>query len=281
MRRSMHDNRRTLAAAAMLLGVVSPQSPVVSPPPKPMVPVAASSVAADPAAYYGQYVTLMAVVDQRFSRSAFSVDQDRTRSTGHDVLILAPTLSGAVDLNTYVTVLGEVVRFDPDEIARKAKDYTLDLAPDVVARYRGRPAVLATAVINGAMVDLAKRLPPPMTAEEEAYSKVMKRIGPAFAALRQAVAASNSGDAGQNAGVLKQGFGETEAFWKSRGKVDATTWAQDARKQAEAVERAAAAGKWEDATTSAGTLAKSCQTCHAAYRERFDDGSYRIKGAAK
>jgi len=31
----------------------------------------------------------------------------------------------------------------------------------------------------------------------------------------------------------------------------------------------------------AGTLGQSCQSCHAAYRERFDDGSYRIKEPPK
>ena len=41
--------------------------------------------------------------------------------------MLAPRLNGPVDPNTYVTVVGEVVRFDPEAIARKSKDYAIDL----------------------------------------------------------------------------------------------------------------------------------------------------------
>ena len=188
-----------------------------------------------------------------------------------------PTLNGPVDPNAYVTVLGELVRFDPAEIARKAKGYTLDLAPDVVAKYTGRPAVVATAVINTAMVDLAKRLPPPMTTEETAYSTMMKKVGPAFAALRTAATASNAETTAQNAAILKQAFTETEAFWKTKGKADAIGWAHDARTQAESIEKDVAAAKWDAVKATAGTLGQACQTCHTAYRERFDDGTYRIK----
>jgi cytochrome c556 len=246
-------------------------------PAKPLVPVVASTVAANPDAYYGETVTMTASVDQIFSRTAFSLDQDPAKSTGQDVLVLVPTLQGPVDLNAYVTVFGEVVKFDPAEIARKVKDYRLDLPADVAAKYRGRPAVIATTVLNAKMVDLAKRLPPPMTADEEALSKVMKRVAPAFAALRQAADGSNADGARQNAVILKQAFTETEAFWKAKSKADAAKWAQGARVQAESIERDAATGKWDEVKASAGTLGQQCQGCHTTYRERFDDGSYRIK----
>jgi cytochrome c556 len=211
---------------------------------------------------------------------AFSIDQDRTKRTGKDVLILAPRLNSAVEVDTYVTVLGEVVRFDPDEIARKTKDYKVDLNAEALERYRGRPAVLATAVLNAAMVDLAKRLPPPMTPQEEAYDKIMKRVGPSFAALRQAMGDSSMEKSRKETDVLKQAFGEAEAFWKTRARTDAVQWARDARKQVDAIERAAAIGKWDDVKTSIGALGQACQSCHGAYRERFDDGTFRIKSGA-
>ena len=268
------------------LAVPRAQQAAAAAPQKPLVPVASTTMTANPDAYYGETVTMTAAVEQILSRSAFTVDQRtvpgaKPKRTGQDVLVLAPTLQGAVDLNAYVTVFGEVVRFDPTEIARKAKDYKLDLAPEVVEKYRGRPAVLATAVINAAMVDLAKRLPPPMNAEEETYSKMMKRVGPAFAALRTAVTASNAETTAQNAVVLKRAFAETEAFWKTKGKADALKWAQDARKEVESIEHGAAAGTWDPVKASAATLGQACQTCHTAYRERFDDGSYRIKMGTK
>src|SRR5436190_707502 len=118
-----------------------------------------------------------------------------------DVLVLVPTLQSPVDLHAYVTVMGELVKFDPAEIVRKAKDYKLDLPADAVAKYTGRPALIATSVINEKFVDLAKRLPPPLTAEEETYQKMMKQVGPAFAALRGGIDGSNAEAATKNAAV--------------------------------------------------------------------------------
>src|SRR6202011_6065334 len=111
-----------------------------------------------------------------------------------------------------------------------------DLPADVAAKYLGRPAVIATTVLNAKMVDLAKRLPPPMTAGQKGLSKVMKRVAPAFAALRQAAEGSNADGATQNAVVLKQAFTETEAFWKAKSKADAVKWAQSARLPTESIE---------------------------------------------
>ena len=249
-------------------------------PAKPMTPAAASSIAINPDAYLGQYVTVMATVEQRYTPWVFTIDQDKTASTGKEVLVFAGTLNAPVDLNTYVTVIGDVVRFEPDEIAKRGKELMTDLPPDVAAKFRGKAVIVATSVISAAMVDLMKRQPPPMTAEEEALSKAMKSIQPAFAALRTAVAASKADDAKLQAVVLKSAFAGTEPFWKAKAKTDALGWAQDARKQAETIEKAATTGNWDEAKAAATTLGAACQSCHGAYRERFDDGSYRFKGGS-
>src|SRR5258707_10097331 len=83
---------------------------------KPLIPVAASTLANNPDPYYGENVTLTGAVEQKLNTLAFSVDQDKTKSTGKEVLILAPRLNAPVDANTYVTVIGEVVKFDPAEV---------------------------------------------------------------------------------------------------------------------------------------------------------------------
>jgi len=257
-------------------------APAAPAPAKPLVPVATNTVTAHPDAYYGLAVTINAAVEQILSKSAFSVDQRRVGAAADvkhdptDVLVLVPTIQSPVELHAYVTVMGELVKFDPAEIARKAKDYKLDLPADVVAKYSGRPALLATSVINEKFVDLAKRLPPPLNAEEEAYQKVMRQVGPAFAALRPAVDGSNAETAGKNAAVLQKAFTDTEAFWKPK-KAEPTLWAQNARKEVEAVQAAIAAGKWDEAKAHSATVGQACAQCHGAYRERFDDGSFRIK----
>jgi cytochrome c556 len=282
MNRLQHPLSTAAALGVLLLSiVVRAQQPAPASPPKPLVPLAASTLAEGPEPYFGQLVTVTGAVEQTLSPSVFSIDQDKTRSTGKHVLVVAPTLIGAVDLNAYVTVIGEVIRFEPAEIAQKLPDYSLDLPPAVIATYRGGPAVLATAVLNTAMIDLARRPPPPLTAEEEAYDKVMKRVGPAFAALREALTATDAAAVKQHAEIMRQAFGETAAFWKGRGRTDATGWATDARSHVEALVRAAAASDWDAAQTSASSLGQTCQSCHGAYRERLDDGSYRIKAVTK
>lgn len=255
------------------------QQPPAPPPAKPYVPLAADVLASSPDGYIGENVTLTAAIGRVLSRSAFAVEQ-RPVVPGHDVkevLVLAPILNSPVEPNSYVTVAGEVVRFDPVEVSRKVKGYQLDLPPDLVEKYRGRPAIVAKVVVNDRSVNLAMRLPPPETPDEKALDGTMKKIAPAFAALRGGVDGSKADEAARQVAVLTQAFAETEAFWKRRGVADALKWAQDARKHAESIGQAAAGGDWDAAGKSAAALNQSCQTCHAAYRERFDDGSFRIK----
>ncbi len=247
-----------------------------TPPAKPLVPLAASTLAAHPDTYYGENVTITASVEQKVGTTSFSIDQDPKKSTGKDVLVLAPRLNEPVDANGYVTVLGEVVKFDPTEIGKR-KEYAGALTPDLNAKFEGKPVVLATSVINSAGIDLAKRLPTPMTPQEEAFDKIMKKVGPANAELRKGMEGSNVDLTKQNAGVLKNAFGEVASFWRSQNKPDAVQWAQDARKIADSIERAATDGKWDEVKASAGNLGKTCQSCHGIYRERFDDGTFRIK----
>ena len=130
--------------------------------------------------------------------------------------MLAPLLNAPVEPNAYVTVIGEVVRFDAADAAARMKDAMPSLAPEVAAKYRGRPAIIATSVINGAMTDLARKLPPPMSPEELALSKVMKQVGPGFTALRTAATASNGAETTAQSAALVKLFGEAVVFWKAQ-----------------------------------------------------------------
>jgi cytochrome c556 len=129
-------------------------------------------------------------------------------------------------------------------------------------------------------VDLAKVPPPPLTPEEDAFDKVMKRVGPAFNELRAAATASNADAVAERAKVLKGAFAEAEVFWKARKAADAIAWTRTARTQLTALERAAAAGWWEQVKTAVADVNRMCSTCHTAYRERLEDGTFRVKSAA-
>jgi hypothetical protein len=276
-------SRKRSAAAVVLLMLIPLLSAAearqdgTGAPSRAIVPVAASTLAASPERHYGETVSVTGAVERSLSRLAFSIDQDGRRTTGADVLVLARILNSPVKLNTYVTVIGEAVRFNPDELAAKARDCGADLPVDLVESFRGRPAILATAVIDDEGVNLAMRLPPPMTPDEAAHAKTMKQVGPANAALRKALEAKDVTLAHENAAILRKAFAETAGFWRSRKRNDAVGWARDADKAVEAIDRLAAGGNWDDVKTSATALGRACQACHTAYRERFDDGSYRFK----
>jgi hypothetical protein len=249
-------------------------------PAKPYVPLAASTLANKPEAYYGEMVTVTATVDEILSKSAISIDQDKTKSTGKEVLVLAPTMNGTVDLNSYVTVIGELMPFDPAEIAKKAKGYTLDISPEAAAKFKGRPVVLATAVVNSAGIDVAKKPIPPPTADDLALAKLMKQVGPANTALRGDIEKMDVAVTKERAALLKSMFTQTEAFWKAKGKPEPTQIAHDAVKDTEALEAAVVANNWDQAKTAAGTLAQKCGGCHRTYREAMDDGTFRIKAGS-
>jgi hypothetical protein len=281
--------RAALASAAVLLAASivgsaqggGGQAPPANPnaPTKALVPVAASSVAANPTPYYGEFVTMTGAVEQAFSKFSFSVDQDKTKTTGKDVLVLALRMSDAVTPNTYVTVVGELVKFDPVETVAKAKNFKIDVPPEIAAKFVGKPAVLAVNVVNDKSLDLARFIPPPMSPEETLLDKTMKGVGPANAELRKGVDGSSVDLVKKNTAILRQAFSDTEAFWKMRGKQDAIKWAADARAVVESIDKACGTEKpdWAAVKASADNLAKACATCHGAYRERLEDGSFRAK----
>ena len=276
----------TIAASGLYTAVLISQAPAGAPQtaapaaraPQPILPVAVTALATKPDTYVGGMVSLTAAVDQRFGATAFSVVQGRTgKADASDVLVVAPLLTAPVEPGKYVTVIGEVIRFESADVAAKMKGAAPELPAETIARYRGRPAIIATSVINSAMTDLAKRLPPPMTPEEEALSRQMKQIGPGFNALRQAVTAANSADAAAHAAALNKAFGEAAAFWKPKPHPDAIQWTEDAQRETAAIAAAAGRADWDAVKASVSKTQSFCQDCHGKYRERLDDGTYRFK----
>jgi len=283
--------RRLIAAAILFVASLAitlaqpPQPPAGggsgNPVPKAIVPVAAGTVTNNPDSYFGEFVSLTAPVEQTLTKSTFSVDSDKMKSE-KEILVIAPTLTATVEANAYVTVLGEVVKFDPDEIKKKTKNYTLDLSPELIAKYKGKPAVIATAVVvNATGIDIAKVAPPPMTTEELEFQKVMRQIGPANTALRAAIDKMDAPAVKEQAVILAAAFTKTEAFWKTKGKADASGFATEGRKHSDAIVTAAGAANWDAIKASAGPLGQQCASCHGAYRERLDDGSFRIKMSSR
>ncbi len=261
--------------AAPAAAPAAPAVPTLPAPTRAIVPVAASSVAAKPDQWVGEYVAMTGVVEASLGKLAFTVDQDRTKASP-DVLVLASRMSDPVAPNTYVTVIGLLMKYDPADVAAKSKVHAQDLGADA-AKYKGKPVILATSVVNDRMLDLARFIPPPMTPEEEGLQKAMRGVPAASGELRKGADASNAELAVKNVATLAAAFAETEAFMKKRGKVDAVKWAADARANVLLVEKSAKAGAWDDAKKAAAAVGSACGTCHTPYRERLEDGSFRFK----
>ncbi|MFI5179442.1 MAG: hypothetical protein ACHQO8_12805, partial [Vicinamibacterales bacterium] len=78
-----------------------------APAPKPLVPLATNTIAANPDAYYGQAVTITASVEQILSRTSFTLDQRRVPGAPPpkqptEVLVLVPNIQRPVDAKSYV-----------------------------------------------------------------------------------------------------------------------------------------------------------------------------------
>lgn len=256
-----------------------PAPPPAGTPPKPLVPVAASTVAKNPDPYVGEYVTLTATVESNLSKTGFAVDQDTTKTTGQEVLVLAPSLQKPADQNTYVTVIGQLIKFDPAEVEKNLKGYTIDLPADVQARYKGKPVVLATAVIDTAGIDIAKKPIPPMSADDLALQKIMTKLPPAQAALRKALDGKDLNLVKEQAALLKTSFTEIESFWKTKGNSEAMNIATEGKKHADGILMNLGLGNLDAAKTSITPLGATCASCHGKFRERMDDGTFRIKTA--
>ena len=64
---------------------------------KPLVPVAASTLAKHPEPYYGERVSLTGAVEASVGKLAFSVDQDKTKTMEQQVLVVVPRLNAPID----------------------------------------------------------------------------------------------------------------------------------------------------------------------------------------
>lgn len=268
-----------MATATSFTAFGQGQAPPAGTPPKPLVPVAASSVAANPDPYVGEYVTMTGAVEALLTKTAFSVDQDKTKSTGKDVLVLAPSLQKQADANGYVTVIGQLIKFDEKEVASKLKDYKIDLSPADMAKYKGKPVVLATAVINNAGIDIAKKPIPPMTADDLTLQKIMTKLPAAQGAVRKTMDSKDVAGSKEQATILKDSFTQIEAFWKAKGNEEATKWAAEGKSHADAMLVNLGMNNIEAAKTSITPLGATCGSCHGKYRERMEDGTFRIKTA--
>jgi hypothetical protein len=247
------------------------------------LPLATNTILRNPDVYYGKQITLSAGVLHMVSKTAFVVDQWRMSGpndvspVGKSILVVAPYLASALDTRSYMLMRGELLKLDASAMARVDAEYKIQLGPDVWAQYQGQPMLLAVSVINGAYTELAKKPIAPPTGNELALSDAMKTIGPAFNALKAATDAAQADVVALNVAKLTPAFSLTENIWDDVGQASAGQFARDAQDYVASIERDAAAGNWDKARFTAGKLNQVCGSCHGTFRDRADDGTYRMK----
>jgi len=247
------------------------------------VPVATNTILGNPDAYYGKQITISAGVARMVSKTAFVLDQWKVagphdvQPIGRPVLVVAPYLTNTLDHRNYLLVRGELIKLDTAAVARVAAEYKLDLGPELWTEFHGQPMLLAASVINSTYAELAKKPILPPTPTELALSEAMKTISPAFTALRAAAESAKAAVVVENAAKLKPAFSRTETIWDGVGQGSAGQWARDAQDYTAVIERDAAAGNWDGVTFASNKLNQVCATCHATFRDRADDGTFRMK----
>ncbi len=250
------------------------------------VPVSTNAIVDDPGSYLGKQVTISAGVEEVLSKTAFLVDQRKAAgatavsTVGKPVLVIAPYLTKTLEQKKYLMVSGQLVKLEASALARVAADYTLDLTPELRAKYEGQPVLVATSVVDSAFAELGRKPSLPPTPRELAMSTTMKSIASTMAAMRTAAQASNGAVVTESAAALQPLFTQVETTWDDLGQVPAAQWARDARGHAVAIQGGVAAGDWNAVTTSVAALNQVCGTCHAAYRDRLDDGTFRFKAGS-
>jgi hypothetical protein len=161
-----HRKRATVLAMTLLLGLPAglaaqatgraAQQPQheqkrqdqASPTSKPQAPakVTAGNLADDPARYYGQRVSISAPVESVYSRTIFTLDEDKVWSTGRDLLVLNPRPADAVTGDAAVTVTGIVHIFSRAEIERLHDGWDWDVRPELIMEFGSRPVLVAESI---------------------------------------------------------------------------------------------------------------------------------------
>jgi len=107
------------------------------------------------------------------------------------------------------------------------------------------------------------------------YQTWMKAAAANTGALKKALDAKSDADAGAAAKKLEGVFGDVAEYWEKRGDAsDAVGFAKEAQSAAKEI---ASASQGDDTSASFGKLGAACKNCHAAHREKAEDGTWKIK----
>jgi Spy/CpxP family protein refolding chaperone len=108
-------------------------------------------------------------------------------------------------------------------------------------------------------------------------SPVMKDVAATQNKMRMDMMAGNGADVAADAQKLQQDFTQAMGFFKANKAQDAVDLAKANVDAAGEVAKAAKANNLDAAKAPAGTIQKSCKSCHDVHREQLPDKTYKFK----
>jgi cytochrome c556 len=113
--------------------------------------------------------------------------------------------------------------------------------------------------------------------DEKAFQKHMKAVGKTTKAFKANFESKNAAAIEKDGADTAAAYKAMAAFFKARKNDDAVKWSDDSAAGAAGAAVAAKAGDWDKVKSEWGAVGKNCKACHDKYREKLDDGSYKIK----
>ena len=108
-------------------------------------------------------------------------------------------------------------------------------------------------------------------------SPIMKDVAATNTKLTMDLMAGSGADVAADAQKLQQDFTQAVGFFKAMKAQDAIDLAKANVEAASEVMKAAKANNMDAAKASAGTIQKSCKSCHSVHREQLPDKTYKFK----
>ena len=118
---------------------------------------------------------------------------------------------------------------------------------------------------------------PAKIASEADYAATMKEVGQNNGVMTKSIKGDMPDEASKAAMRLETLFKSVHAYWSEKKVADATTAAQTAVTNLQAVQKALTAKDMAAAEAARATVAAQCMACHTAHREKTPEGGWKMK----
>ena len=137
---------------------------------------------------------------------------------------------------------------------------------------------LTAFVVGTGTVGVAQKVVSP-----EEFQRAMKTIGTAVDGVNKAIASKSYVDAKTPLALSRQVMASTRPFWTTNQKPDASKMTKEAVAKLDALDKVLSANAVDAAAVAAAAqdVTRSCDACHATYREGDQQTGYRIKAASR